>query len=211
MPISAAMPLSPAISPAMSEVALAIRVLVSLVFLTAAYGKLRHWAVFQGVVANYRLLPQGLVAPVAYALPPIEALLGAALLLGLGSPWPELTAAALLLLFALAMGINIARGRRHIDCGCFQSALKQTLNWTMAIRNIVLSLLLGLAITSLGTPNDLFALVNGWLVGGVLFIILQSLNILWSIVPAWRRFSRNGAAPEAATHEAGAHEAEARS
>ena len=184
--ISAAM----SMSPAMAEVALAIRVLVALVFLTAAYGKLRHWAVFQGVIANYRLLPEVLVAPIAYALPPAEILLGAALLLGLGSPWPELAGAALLLLFALAMGINIGRGRRHIDCGCFQSALKQTLNWTLVIRNIVLSLLLGVALLTKGTPNDLFALVNGCLVGGVLFLILQSLSMLWSIVPAWRRISR---------------------
>ncbi len=174
-------------SDAMSEVALAIRVLVSLVFLTAAYGKFRHWTVFQGVVANYRLLPERLAAPVAHVLPPVEALLGAALLLGLGSPWPELGAAALLLLFAAAMGVNLARGRRNIDCGCFQSALKQTLNWTLVMRNIVLALLLGAALLTSGPPADAFMLVNGCLVGGVLFLILQSLTLLWSVVPAWRR------------------------
>jgi uncharacterized membrane protein YphA (DoxX/SURF4 family) len=184
-------------SPAMAEVALAIRVLVSLVFLTAAYGKLRHWTALQGVVANYRLLPQVLVAPVAYVLPPVEALLGAALLLSLGSPWPEAGTAALLMLFAVAMGINIARGRRHIDCGCFQSALKQTLSWTLVLRNVALSLLLCVALLTRGLPDDLFAVVNAWLVGGVLFVILQSLTILWSIVPAWRRNLRTVSPDEA--------------
>jgi uncharacterized membrane protein YphA (DoxX/SURF4 family) len=173
-------------SPAMTEVALAIRVLVALVFLTAAYGKFRHWSVLQGVVANYRLIPEVLVAPVAYLLPPVEALVGAALLLGLGSPWPELGAAALLLLFAAGMAINLARGRRHIDCGCFQSALKQSLNWKLVIRNVALSLLLPVELLASGSPGDMFMLVNGCLVGGVLFLILQSLTILWSIVPAWR-------------------------
>ena len=173
--------------PAMAEVGLAIRVLLSLVFLTAAYGKLRHWTVFQGVVANYRLLPQELVAPVAYLLPPVEALLGAGLLLGLGSPWPELGAAALLLLFAWAMGLNVHRGRRHIDCGCFQSALKQSLSWKLVIRNIALSMLLGVSLLTRTAPDDVFAVVNAGLVGGVLFIILQSLTLLWSIDPAWRR------------------------
>lgn len=187
-------------SPAMAEVALAIRVLVSLVFLTAAYGKFRHWAVFQGVVANYRLLPQLLVAPLAYLLPPFEALLGTALLLGLGSPWAELGAAALLMLFAIAMGINVARGRRHIDCGCFQSTLKQSLSWKLVIRNLVLSLLLGVAVLTREGRSDLFMLVNGLLVGGVLFLVLQSLNILWSIFPAWRR----------RTHDAHNHESEVR-
>ena len=193
---------------AMTEVALAIRVLVSLVFLTAAYGKLRHWTAFQGVVANYRLLPQGLVAPVAYALPPIEVLLGASLLLNLATPWPELSAAALLILFAVAMGVNLLRGRRNIDCGCFQSALKQTLNWTLVGRNVVMSLLLGVGLLTPGMPSDLFMVANGLLVGGVLFVVLQSLTILWSIVPAWRRRDLHDAHGEAHNHNAHNHEAE---
>jgi Methylamine utilisation protein MauE len=174
-------------SPALAEVTIAIRTLIGLVYLAAAIGKMRHWEVFQGVIANYRLLPDFLLAPVAFVLPPVEGLVGAMLLLGLASPWSETGAAGLLLLFAVAMGINLRRGRRHIDCGCFQSALKQTLSWTLVIRNVVMVLLLGLAVLSTGKAADLRATVDGLVVGGVLFVILQSLNILWSIVPAWRR------------------------
>jgi hypothetical protein len=164
---------------------------------------MRHWAVFQGVFAYYRLLPEVLVAPVAYLLPPVETLLGTALLLGVGSPWPEAAAAALLVLFAAAMGINIRRGRRHIDCGCFQSALKQSLSWKLVVRNFVLSLLLGVAALAGGLPDDLFTLVNGVLVGGVLFIILQSLTLLWSIIPAWRRDFHDASAHDAHAEHAG--------
>jgi hypothetical protein len=173
-------------SAAIAELGLAIRVLVSLVFLTAAYGKLTHGSAFRGVLANYRLLPEALVAPVAWLLPPVEAVLGTALLLGRGSFWPATLGAALLLLFALAMGINVQRGRRHIDCGCFQSALKQTLSWTLVLRNLVLSLLLGVTLLAGPAPNDMFVIVNACLVGGVSFMILQTLTILGSIVPAWR-------------------------
>src|SRR5271167_28464 len=154
-------------SPAFSEVQIAVKTLIALVYLTAALGKMRHWAVFQGVVANYRLLPDVLVAPFAYILPPFEALLGATLLLGLLSPWAE--AAALLLLFAAAMGINLKRGRRNIDCGCFQSALRQTLSWVLVVRNGVLALLLGLALATTQGPKDLRMTIDGLLVGGVLF------------------------------------------
>jgi hypothetical protein len=100
---------------------------------------------------------------------------------------PELSAAGLLLLFALAMGINLRRGRRHIDCGCFQNALKQTLSWALVMRNVVLALLAGLALLSNQVPDDLLTLVNGYLTGGALFIILHALGILWSISPARRR------------------------
>jgi uncharacterized membrane protein YphA (DoxX/SURF4 family) len=177
----------------MAPFALAIRVLVSLVFLTAAYGKLRNGMPFQGVVANYRLLPDAMVTPAAYLIPPVELLLGATLLLGVAFPWPELGAAALLLLFALAMGINLRRGRRHIDCGCFQSALKQSLSWTLVMRNVVLASLMGAALLSNDAPHDRLALVNGYLAGAVLFMILQALGILWSISPAWRRAVRSSA------------------
>uniref|UniRef100_UPI0003B55052 MauE/DoxX family redox-associated membrane protein n=1 Tax=Novosphingobium sp. B-7 TaxID=1298855 RepID=UPI0003B55052 len=53
---------------------------VGLVFLTAAAGKLRHRVLLPGVIANYRLLPPALVAPVASALPVAELVLGAWLL-----------------------------------------------------------------------------------------------------------------------------------
>jgi len=174
-------------SPAFSEVQIAVRTLIALVYLTAAMGKMRHWTVFHGVVANYRLLPDVLVAPFAYCLPPFEALLGAALLFGLLSPWAEAAAAALLLLFAAAMGVNLLRGRRNIDCGCFQSALKQRLSWILVIRNGVMALLLGLALSATRATAELHPAIEGLLAGGVAFVILQSLNILWSIVPAWRR------------------------
>lgn len=171
----------------MAPFALAIRTLISLVFLTAAYAKLRHWAPFQGVVANYRLLPDAMLAPTAYLIPPVELLLGATLLLGLARPWPELSAAGLLSLFALAMAINLRRGRRHIDCGCFQSALKQTLSWVLVMRNVLLALLMIVALLSSEVPDDPLTLMNGYLAGGTLFLILHTLGILWSMSPARRR------------------------
>ena len=62
---------------AMASFALAIRTLISLVFLSAAYGKLRHRVPFQGVVANYRLLPDAMVPAAAYLIPPLELFVGA--------------------------------------------------------------------------------------------------------------------------------------
>jgi uncharacterized membrane protein YphA (DoxX/SURF4 family) len=173
--------------PALSEVTIAIRALLALVFLTAAVGKMRHWTAFQGVIVNYRLLPESLLAPFAYFLPPLEALLGTALLIRLFSPWTEFAAGALLLLFAVAMGINLRRGRRYIDCGCFQSALKQSLSWHLVARNVVMVLLLGVALILKDGSGDLAMQVQGLMVGAVSFLILQSLNILWGIVPAWRQ------------------------
>jgi hypothetical protein len=170
----------------MNEIALAIRVLVALLFLTAAIGKFRHRQVFRGVVANYRVLPEGAVPAFALLLPPVEAAVAAGLLF-VPSPWPAVSAAALLTLFAVAMAINIRRGRRHIDCGCFQSTLKQTLSWILVARNAGLALLLAVpAFVPEGALAESGA-AEALLTGTVLFVLLQSLNILWSVVPAWRQ------------------------
>jgi hypothetical protein len=169
----------------MTEIALAIRVLVALVFLSAAFGKARHRLAFQGVVVNYRLIPEIAVPAFALLLPLVEAALAAGLLVA-APPWPEVSGAALLILFAAAMGINIGRGRRHIDCGCLQSALKQTLSWTLVARNAGLAVLLAVpaAVPKVVLPESRVA--EAVMMGTVLFVLLQSLNILWSVVPAWR-------------------------
>jgi hypothetical protein len=168
------------------DAVIAIRTLIALVFMSAAIGKMRNWPIFQGVVANYRLLPQVLVGPVTYGLPPAEAAIGATLPTGLLAPWAEAAAALLLGAFAVAMGINLLRGRRHIDCGCFQGTLKQPLSWTLVSRNALLALLLVAAGAVPSGGADAWALVNGLLAGGALFVVLQSLNALWAIIAAVR-------------------------
>ncbi|MFN3423131.1 MAG: MauE/DoxX family redox-associated membrane protein [Novosphingobium meiothermophilum] len=108
-------------------------------FLTAGIAKLRARDTFAGVVANYRLLPGSLVQPMAAMLPLAEIAVGALLIAGVGAA--ALPAAALLLLFAGAMAVNIGRGRSHIDCGCGRSELRQPLSRMLVIRNLVLAAL----------------------------------------------------------------------
>jgi hypothetical protein len=174
------------------DIGIAIRVMTAMIFISAAAGKMRHWLAFQGVVANYRLLPDFLIRPVAYALPPLEVAIGSSLLTTWASPWlspwAELAAASMLSVFAIAMGVNLLRGRPHIDCGCFQSTLKQTLRWPLVARNgVMVLLLLGIAVTRDQTGGaDSWSVLNGLLGAVGLFMVWQCLNTLWSIVPSFR-------------------------
>ena len=112
---------------------------LALVFAVSAASKMRSWPEFAGAVQNYRLLPSAAVRPFAYALPVVETAVAGGLLVGPTRPYAAATAVALLALFALAMGINIARGRRHIDCGCFRAAFRQPLSWWLVSRNAMLA------------------------------------------------------------------------
>jgi uncharacterized membrane protein YphA (DoxX/SURF4 family) len=164
----------------------AVRIAAALIFITAAVGKMRSWRTFEGVVANYRLLPGPWARAVAWLLPPGELLLAVALLLG--APGSELAAAALLSVFGAAMGINLLRGRTHIDCGCFDSTLKQPLRWSLVLRNGVLAMLLVAAARSRAAAVDwdIAAVLLGALGGAAFFIVVQCANALSSL-PAKRR------------------------
>jgi uncharacterized membrane protein YphA (DoxX/SURF4 family) len=69
-------------------------------------------------IRAYRLLPEFAVQPLAYALPVFELALALLLILGLGTRAVALITAAVLAMFAVAVGTAWARGL-NIDCGCF--------------------------------------------------------------------------------------------
>jgi Methylamine utilisation protein MauE len=166
------------------QVVMAVRTLTALVFLTAALSKLRNLTVFGGVVANYRILPEWLSMPFARLLPLAELLLSVALLLSLIGA--EYVAAGLLFMFAFAMGLNILRGRAHIDCGCFSSVLKQPLRWGLVMRNVLIAVML-LAIAGASGPQWDSAAALGLLGGVALFLIVQSFNAILAMPARIRR------------------------
>lgn len=157
------------------------RVCVGLVFVLAAVQKARHWRIFSGVVANYRLLPRPLVMPAAVLLPPTEMLLGLVLLSAQIGAFGALAAIALLGLFAAAMAINLKRGRSQIDCGCGQSFLRQDLRWVLVGRNAGLALLLLPSLIST-SPMAMPAVLTG-VAGGIAFFLLYLLLNIFSALP----------------------------
>jgi hypothetical protein len=91
-------------------------------------------------LASYRLLPGGLVRPLARLLPVIELAIGSALLLGAFGPLPALSACGLILGISVATGIALARGERP-ECGCFGRISHQLISAKILLRNIALALL----------------------------------------------------------------------
>lgn len=71
-------------------------------------------------VRAFRILPEGLVHPVAYAVPFVEIALGVLLLLGLAVRACALLSSLMLAAYIAAIASAAARGLR-IECGCFSS------------------------------------------------------------------------------------------
>ncbi len=111
---------------------------LALVFGIAGVGKLMAWAELEGVIRNYRIAPGALAPMISRVLPPVEILVAIAVLIPATRALGGLVALTLLAVFALAMGINLVRGRTDIDCGCFRSTLRQNLSWWLLLRNAIL-------------------------------------------------------------------------
>lgn len=119
---------------------LAARWFIAGIFLRSGLAKAAGLAEFRSAVANYQLLPPSFVTVTATALPFAE--IAAAVLLAFGV-LPTVVAAILALLlvvFSVAIALNLARGR-VFDCGCGGSAVAPSkISWRHVAVNLLLAI-----------------------------------------------------------------------
>lgn len=116
-----------------------VQIALGVIFIMAALPKIVDPPSFAHMIYNYRMVPGALLNLSALILPWFELLLGLALVLGIWRRTAAAWAGALLVVFILAIGVNLARGNA-IDCGCFDvSAANKTeaerlsdMRWTIA-------------------------------------------------------------------------------
>jgi uncharacterized membrane protein YphA (DoxX/SURF4 family) len=137
---------------------------LGLVLVTAALPKIRNADEFQGVVANYRLLPSFLVMPFARLLPWIELACAVALLVPAWRETAAWVAAGLFVMFALGLAINVGRGRTHIDCGCVRRPTSMSrIGMFHVLRALALA---GVALYAAVIPVEIASIsVESWLIG----------------------------------------------
>jgi hypothetical protein len=117
-----------------------LRAALALLFLVAAAHKLRDLGRFRATLADYRVLPGGLVAPAAALVVAAELGVATALAVPAGRALGFAGAAGLLAVYAAAIAVNLVRGRRHIDCGCTGPAARRRISGWLVARNAVLAL-----------------------------------------------------------------------
>jgi uncharacterized membrane protein YphA (DoxX/SURF4 family) len=96
-----------------------LRILLGIIFVYAAYTKLRQpWLLFAMSIDAYQLLPEWAVLATARVLPWLELAIGLLLLTGLALPYVSLIASVILAVFFGIMALSFGKGM-GIDCGCF--------------------------------------------------------------------------------------------
>lgn len=136
--------------------ALTSRYVLAFVLLTTAVPKLLDAREFERAVSNYALLPPRFVRPVAVWLPRFELAVGLALLLGVAVEPFAAFAGLLLLVFAIAVVLNLRRGRR-IDCGCYSSVAPRSIGWWLVAGDLALA---SMALTVVLADPGVLALVR---------------------------------------------------
>jgi hypothetical protein len=149
-------------------------------FAAAAMHKFRSPAEFDALLAAYQLLPSAIGIRLSIIIPILEAATAVGLLLLRGT-WRSGCAyvgAGLLLAYALAIGINLIRGRRDISCGCAWGVRRPIAAW-MVWRNIVLAAVLTTATLPSGErslePTDVVTISVGLVVVALLYLSVENL------------------------------------
>lgn len=142
--------------------ALAVAAFVALLMLRAAVHKAVDLARFEGVLDDYDLVPAPLLKALRATTPALEILAAALLASGIVAPAGAALAAALLVAYAGAMGVNLLRGRTEIDCGC--GGPGQPIGWALVVRNLALAAALIPAGLGLAAPRFLSEGLAAWAV-----------------------------------------------
>jgi len=164
----------------------------ALLFAVAGGHKLRSLAAFAEVFAAYRVLPESAARRLARLVPCLEFAIALALLWPPGRRAALAAASALLAAYAAALGLNLLRGRRELDCGCGAAGDRRPIAAWMVWRNVLLMLALGIAAAPWGArpfgAADLATIIGGLIALAVLYAAVDKL--LGDVAPRTMAFSR---------------------
>lgn len=170
---------------------LVVRGALALLFGAAAVQKARDLPAFRAVLVNYRLVPEVTVSLIAAGLFALEGVLAILLLLPVAHLLAAWAAMSLLALYTGAIGVNLARGRRHIDCGCGGPSGSQPLGPWLLVRN---GFLMAAAVAAAAAPGaraldlvDAPAVIGGVASLALLYAATGGLAAAW---PAHSRLRR---------------------
>ena len=158
------------------------RVSLGVLFASAFAHKLRDIDRFAAILQGYRLLPLRLTRPAAIAVAAAEAATAGMLAVPALDPLGSAAALLLLAVYCAAIGVNLARGRRDIDCGCLGPANRQRISPWLLIRNGVLAVGAAIVLADAGaralTGIDAVSIVAGV---GVIALIWQAVHQLGAV------------------------------
>jgi hypothetical protein len=154
----------------------ALQAAAALLFALSAAHKWRDPVEFRSALAAYGVIPDAAVAPVGALIAFGETALGVAFLFPAAGAAAGIGGALLLSLYAVAVAVNLARGRDFIDCGCGGPGGKRPISRGLALRNGVLAA----ALLLVALPSQTRA--TSWVDAFTAVSLLAALTLLYAAV-----------------------------
>lgn len=181
------------------ELTLYARVILSILFLSAAVSKLMHFDKHVGVVQDYQIVPERFVRLFSQLEVAAEIAVGMMLWVGLLPGLAALGATGLLVMYGIAISINLLRGRTEVSCGCGGAAGSHQLSWWLVLRN---ALLLGIGMW-LWNTNSRYATVQALIEGSafdeafdvmVIPVMMMAMisMVVYTLVNEWQTMVSRG-------------------
>lgn len=136
----------------MEALLLAARLVLAAVFLVSGVAKLLDLAGGKTAMRAFGV-PESLSRPAAILLPIVEILVAVLLIPVETARWGAVLALALLLVFIVSIGYNLARGRKF-ECHCFGELTHSEIGRSTLVRNAVLAVIAAfIAVAGFGSNN----------------------------------------------------------
>ncbi len=178
----------------------------SVLFLLAAVHKLSNRLDFLAILGAYKILPPVLLRPATLVIPNLEIVVALGWLL-IGVAGFQLRAvpvisAGILMMYGAAIGVNLLRGRRHIDCGCSFSSSKtdkskgtEQISVALVWRNSMLAVLSLMALAPVSSRDintlDYLALIAATVVCVFVYAAMNQLITNSHSMKPWTTKTRN--------------------
>jgi Methylamine utilisation protein MauE len=146
---------------------------LSLIFFTTFISKVINWKDYKQTIASYKIIPpKGISISLLFFLINEAVIALSALLVG-WRPFNAVMATILLLIYTIAISINLLRGRKDLACGCGGVLESERLHYGLVIRN----LLFIIAVVLLSFTSKENDISDGWLTIGILLVSVALLLI----------------------------------
>ncbi|OGU58247.1 MAG: hypothetical protein A2V66_03380 [Ignavibacteria bacterium RBG_13_36_8] len=116
---------------------LCLRILLALVFLFAAIGKISNPEEFAVAITNYKMFPTFIINLIAIIVPWIELVIGLLMLFGIAVKENAIIISTFLFCFIIIIAIALIRGL-DIQCGCFSTHEGQRIGITKILENFIM-------------------------------------------------------------------------
>lgn len=113
---------------------------LAFLFLSTFLHKTMNYREHIRIINAYHMVPARFIVPSVILFAAAELAIGLSIFLYGITLYHVVSIGSLLSIYTFAIGFNLMRGHRHINCGCGGILENEQLNWGLVLRNLLLSL-----------------------------------------------------------------------